>query len=538
MSSKSSVVVRLQRHKGQILSTPIYRYRRWIKTVVLLLIAGVIIWWCYLYNMVDDYMPNMFDDLSMMPGLNDIHTPSNINNIYPINIWQLNKQQFCSANMNDQRHIKLLNDIYRLQFSTTCDLNNKSNTYLIYQIEIHDGSGLGATLNSVAKYFLLSLHLNYTFLFNGQLDWTIDVDYCHNKIGFNCYLMPISNCDPITLLSQVNTTQYLDGSDIEHHSKNNHYSIIHITTHPGNRYRIEELLDMKLFPVDMNKIINKTYNMLYLEWYSIFVSFILRPSIPVRDIIDDKLRRSKPFPIVSWQTVSIPIRASDKCRNLKTKRNATYIPEAEVSTCWEAKEWVLLMNAIKYFTNSQIDTVILTSEDQEFLNDVIDMMQNETISKVDNWAIITNILDFSVGEGTASYRETKNIGKYSHGQSLDKDHIVSALASLLLQIHLESEYMVKMTSSSWTNLIWNLMAFMDCNHDEYFKLKNESKCISVYTPGYVEISNYTYVEFSRDIFEKIHDENLEPDLFYNKFKIHIGDQGWNRWCRRCLSPNC
>merc|ERR1739845_248432 len=93
--------------------------------------------------------------------------------------------------------------------------------------------------------------------------------------------------------------------------------------------------------------------------------------------------------------------------------------------------------------------------------------------------------DYSVGEGTTTFQKT--ISKFqinatfSHqqvGTSLWTDHIISAISSLVLQLHLDSEYLVFLHSSSWTNLMWRWKANLNCRiFDRSKHIIGDSKCI-------------------------------------------------------------
>ena len=196
------------------------------------------------------------------------------------------------------------------------------------------------------------------------------------------------------------------------------------------------------------------------------------------------------------------------------------------------------MNAIKYLTDGSISTVVLTSEDDVFLDKVVEAMSNETVSNVSEWNIIRNTEDFSVGEGTTTYRQTVKWWKQplqrEVGTSLETDHMVSALSSLIMQVHLEPEYIVYGDSSTWLKLMWKWLGLMDCNIDRTFHVSGSNQCIELSSPGYMRYYEIEqkFVRFSKLLLDRIHSEGLEPDLFEERFGINITEIGWNKWCEK------
>eukprot|EP01083_Nonionella_stella_P071426 191829_1 len=163
------------------------------------------------------------------------------------------------------------------------------------------------------------------------------------------------------------------------------------------------------------------------------------------------------------------------------------------------------MNSIKYF-NGAIDHVILTSEDSSFLQRVIDLMKDEEVSNVSDWSIIRNTEDFSVGEGTTSYKQTVKKFNVSLedglGSSLEKDHIVSALSSLMFQVHLEPEYIVYGDSSTWLKIMWRWLALMNCNIEPEWHKIDGNKCIELSSPGYLNPrSKNKFVKYTHEIWK-------------------------------------
>ena len=80
------------------------------------------------------------------------------------------------------------------------------------------------------------------------------------------------------------------------------------------------------------------------------------------------------------------------------------------------------MNAIEYLTDGTIGSVILTSEDDAFLDKVVEAMANRTVSNVSRWNVIRNSEDFSVGEGTTTYCDTQKVHVHFDGNLSDTAH--------------------------------------------------------------------------------------------------------------------
>ena len=218
-----------------------------------------------------------------------------------------------------------------------------------------------------------------------------------------------------------------------------------------------------------------------------------------------------------------------------TGKRYTHKPEID---CFSPTEHVLVMNAIEYLTDGTIDTVILTSEDDAFLDKVVEAMANRTVSNVSRWNVIRNSEDFSVGEGTTTYRQTVKWWKQpldrTVGTSLETDHMVSALSSLVMQVHLEPEYLVYGDSSSWLKLMWKWLSLMDCNIDRTFHVSGSNRCIELSSPGYMRLHRIQqkFVRFSQPLWDRIRSEGLEPDSFVKLFGINITKIGWEKWCEK------
>ena len=447
--------------------------------------------------------------------------------------WEdLNNQQFCSIHKSDPKHQKFLETIYDLQFTRSCNINEHK--FLIYDVNLENARGLGASLfGYFCRYLTVALQLNRTLLFHGQFDWTIGAEYCNNTNGMECYFLPLSHCDPRDILEQVSktdTTEYHEGKNPENCRFGTNgidteceYKVIYI-----NKRRTPKPMLQK----GISDFGVKNFRMKIFELESIMIGFFLRPQPNVKQIIYEKILNSvnksldgkeNIDDINASQYISMPIRASDKCRNIHNVTQKRYKHRPEI-TCFTPIEYMFMMNVLKIYSKMELKGVILTSEDNSFLEQVVYFMKNDNRSLVKHWNVILNTEDYSVGEGTTTYRRTKKLYNVSLddklGTSLGTDHIVSALSSLILQVHLETEYLLWLYESSWTELMWNWLAILNCNVMAERHKAEYNKCCKLLTSGYIHTRKHNRIELPPDIYQQVHDEQgLDEDEFHDKYGI-------------------
>eukprot|EP01084_Bolivina_argentea_P106005 189832_1 len=459
-------------------------------------------------------------------------TPSTtIQSLNPLSWQQLNDQQFCSIHKNTS-HQKLLQDIYKQQFNRDC--NDPSTKFIIYDIWLEKTRGLGASLYGyLCRYMTVALQTNRILLLHGTFDWTENKGYCKGKNAMECYFLPLSNCDSIDILAQTNTsdpTQFHQGKNPSNciFGDNDPYKNL---SHCQQRVILinARRTPKPLFQKPISIFAEQHWNMKIFEFESILVAFFMRPQQIISEIIDEKLQKSinkslngSIDDLDPSRYISMPIRASDKCKNIGTITQKHYTHKAETS-CFTPIEYVLLMNAMRYYSNTSLIGVILTSEDNEFVKQVVNIMRYDNRSNVSDWNVILNTEDYSVGEGTTTYKNTKRLYhaelNSEIGTSLYTDHIVSALSSLMLQLRLETEYLIWLYESSWTELMWNWLAILNCNVNKKKHIPNYNKCVKLLTSGYIHWRDHNKVEFAADIWEKIKKDNLTVTQFYNKFGL-------------------
>ncbi len=422
---------------------------------------------------------------------------------------------------------------------------------MIYQIEHEAKQGLGGSLQGQLKrYFTVAMKQKRVFLLTGQYDWAQGHSYCDGFDAMECFFLPISKCNPKDIISQVkDSNDYYEGkapdnctfgtNDKHGRLPKCEWRVIHIT----KKVRYYVMNNGDIFDWTKDK-----FGLGMMGFSALITQYFLRPKPEIRKIIYDKISKSIyksfngdiPNILHTGQIIAYPIRASDKCKAVTDITGKHYTHHAEAN-CFTPEEHIKVMNAFNYLTNYKQWTLILTSEDNKFLDMVIKLMYDTSISNVSNWRYIRNTEDFSVGEGTTTYKGTLRKFKDQKldertGSSLETDHIVSALSSLIFQVHLEPKYIVYGDSSTWLKLMWKFLNYMNCNiKPEYHRDVNDAKCVELCTPGYLKYYGdfpYKFVKFSHNLWQRIHNENLKPKRFEQEFGINITQYGWDRWCEK------
>lgn len=453
-----------------------------------------------------------------------------INKNIPSSWIELNNQQFCSIHPNTNQQ-SVIERIHSLQFTQNC--SHPLTKFLIYDIALEATRGLGASLYGwLVRYMVVAMQTNRILLWHGQFDWTQNVSYCANKNAMECYFMPLSHCNPMNILSTINrsdTTQYYEGNNPKHcvFGSNNRFN--NLSQCMERVIFINKKPQKPLLQRPISEFAQRNFRMKIFEFEAILVSFFLRPQPMVKHIIYKKINKSLYNSLHSQitafnasQYISLPIRASDKCKNIQTITHKQYTHMAEV-TCFTPFEYVKLMNVMREYSDNELRGVIITSEDALFVQDVINVMQYENVSNVSDWNIILNTEDFSVGEGTTTYKRTQI--KYNASlregvrTSLETDNIISAMSSLLLQLHFETEYLLWLYESSWTEMMWNWLAVLNCNVNKTKHVADKNKCVKLLNTGYIHKRKHNGVEFSEDIWKKLKRENVSEQEFYDKHGV-------------------
>ena len=219
----------------------------------------------------------------------------------------------------------------------------------------------------------------------------------------------------------------------------------------------------------METVINRMTNF-HVNWNNfraVFAGFFFRIRGPLRRSVLENVRESIRLSLKNskekygykgndwneyniFNTLSLPIRHSDKCSQNKNNPNA----EGE---CYYEKDYYNLIQTIKYFDNS-IDTVILTSEDAEVIDSIVKMIYSKDTKNY--WKIILNYKDKRPDMPIVYYARSKNV----NDSDVNSDPILGAMTSWLLQTN--GKYMAHTRSSNYLDIIWNVNKQLNC--DLYF----------------------------------------------------------------------
>ena len=219
-----------------------------------------------------------------------------------------------------------------------------------------------------------------------------------------------------------------------------------------------------------------------MQFKAVLQSFIFRLKPQVRNIImhkvrnafikslSDKVDSKVIYQFDPYKSVSFPIRASDKCHENKLGLNG----EME---CWSRSEIFLIIQSI-HVLNKNIDTLIFTSEDFDFVEKLIQCIkyqihcENTTEMKIfENyldfkWKIVINHDDTRPSIGNANFmifqdrKDPKFNFQDNIGIDLDHDVVVGAFSSMMLQMN--SKYLVYTKSSSWLDNVWTMASALNC----------------------------------------------------------------------------
>ena len=334
------------------------------------------------------------------------------------------------------------------------------------------------------KILYRAIYSNRTLILHGKWQWTGNLKYCMHKgtkkqiRGMNCYTMPTSNCKYDKLIKYF-------GIDSEYKGRlPTNCSIGDNRTLPLCKQRIitinkrQEGWGYFPEPSTMDKWLLYKFRINYNTFRAVSTSFFFRLNSKVRKIIYEKIRNAwinslrtvyngniNDITINPVNTISIPIRHSDKCK--------MHHKGGEME-CWTVKEYIGFLESVAFLSNNRIDTVIITSESTEFVNNLtmsIKEYDNKWNFSKHKWKrVIINKDDISSQIGASDYllnreryEEFLSYADDRLGTSLEFDPIVGALSSMLLQIS-NSKYIVFTKSSNWLDLIWSLSKHLNCEY--------------------------------------------------------------------------
>ena len=265
-------------------------------------------------------------------------------------------------------------------------------------------------------------------------------------------------------------------------------------------------------------------NVNYNAFRAVTTSFFLRLKSEVRSIVYLKVRDSWRSSLSDQgmnplDTVSLPIRASDKCR-----QNGV----GGEMECWTSSEYVAFLRTVSFLSKERINTVIITSESTEFVRN-LSLQIASNLSK--EWRVIVNREDVSSEIGASDYvqrREWRQDSDRRLATELKYDPIVGALSSMLLQLT-GSKYMAITKSSNWLDLMWALNKHLHCESIFWFE-SIEKECFEFNQWGLANKRVYAKsISYPPDLWEEIK-TNFKSD---RQFQLRFGVRPKTyRPCRR------
>lgn len=525
---------------------------------------------------------------------------------YPKSWIHLNEQLFCPIYYSQSLHPtqtiisnageRLLKYLYDSQFLSNCD--DPNHKFVIFDIGQTSGTGIGATFNGgILKYFARAIMSKRTFLINGKFKWSEGNEHCAEYIGMECYFLPPSNCNPNDILSKTDKSNVWRGDVPEHctlgdeSTKNKKWCterIIYSNKRSSGWSPKNSNLNQWFNSHFKHKNLSIFTN--FVQFKSVLQSFIFRLNPQVRNIVMQKVRNAftKSLNFIHfdpYKSISFPIRASDKCHENKMGLNG----EME---CWTKEEIFYIIQSI-HVLNKNIDTLIFTSEDFDFVDKLLQCIQHlkncENTTKMNifehyldfKWNIVINHDDTKPSIGNANFkvfkdRKDENFNFQNDiGIDLEHDVVVGAFSSFMLQMN--SKYIVYTKSSSWLDNVWTMATGLNCesilwnqqlqlkfngfggnnnNIDQTVKNEFNRLKLEYNRPWFLPQYNHKYKFFNRfcfelkqygtlnkktkwkhllyppDLWDKIHALDLKPDIFFALFGIQIYDNGWNHYCDR------
>eukprot|EP01084_Bolivina_argentea_P215675 366219_1 len=400
------------------------------------------------------------------------------------------------------KYNKLLNNIYSIQYNNSCDLNRKY--YILSLDKIGRRKGLMAFIDHVyTPPFSLSIFLNRTFIIHTNNDQQNPYFYlpqngrtiphlCENRTGRNCIFKSVSNCSQKQIFEIIKYSKkhnsYYAINDIENNSfckKESRTMIPKWFDKLTEDYMvIDQLEDCHLFwdrGPEMNRNIveimikNRNWNINYYQYTAIIWSILLRMQNNVQNIVYNQVKET--LIKYKWkskqQTISLPIRASDKCipSNIgsslywHSKLNWRWgnFPEME---CLQNIEWINIAKKIPILHRKDVNKLIITSED----NTVMDFMKNYSFNEY--FTPMFNDFDEIPNCG-----QIIDLKEKINDEFKSFNYVISMLSTLKLQMH--SNYYVIQKLSNWAHAIWLLSSCIHCNILPDPFIDNNRYCVSI-----------------------------------------------------------
>ena len=210
---------------------------------------------------------------------------------------------FCKIDTNNQfsdgMH-QFLRSLFQIQFNADCtSLDTK---FIIYNIALEAKTGFGSSItNGLKRILAVSMMLNRTLLLTGKHDWSYDLSYCTGYDAMECYFVPISNCNALDILSQINTsdpTEYHIGAVPKHCHFGNKIVDDHGDVLPECTERVIHLHTRRkhggilLLNREISQWIRRRFKLRMMPFEAVVAAFFSRPQPAVRAMIYRKIQKS------------------------------------------------------------------------------------------------------------------------------------------------------------------------------------------------------------------------------------------------------
>ena len=185
--------------------------------------------------------------------------------------------------------------------------------------------------------------------------------------------------------------------------------------------------------------------------------------------------------------------------------------------------------------------MILTSEDDDLLQNVEEMLRNDTLSSdhtasFTEWTVIRNVEDVNAGEGTMGYKRSDRALDPLLGTALKFDHTVNSMATVMLQLHLEPEYVQFWDQSSFSKFMWQWAQNLECTTDhEQRSRREERKCIELKSKGSHQnrrrVTDGIDIRFPGDLRQRLGElRQDDATSFFEHYGLSITGQSWDDRC--------
>ena len=479
--------------------TTLWRYR------YLLTVIGIIsFYFAVIY--IRDYLP-ISDHRTTIYYYNTLFDQSDQ---YKTTFSKWKSSLFCPLTNNDDitKYNKISKHIYDLQFgiNSSCQYMDTKKYFIFRESPL--GHGMFSVIdNHHLVQWTLALALNRKFLILNDNNYRFLpisngknlIFHCNGRTGRNCYFKPISNCNNQQIENILNNarihnsllninqhfckSKWLSFKSFQHFIKyTDNYNVILYDVETFKFICRAFEYKLKINKKFTNKHViekNKYGDITFHQFNALLVSILWRLQNNIKSKINDIVNKS--LVKYNWtdieNTLSLPIRASDKC----------YQNGGGEYWCISMEQQ---MNAIQRFkdkfNDTNIDTVIITSEDPNIIN------QYKRIKS--KYKFVFN--DFDILPNTGSQPEIRK------ELTTDKDYfnlMISVLSSMKLQMN--GKYFIVRHRSNWVHAIWKIANSFHCqlnnNNDNDNDNNHTRHCINFDIDGYEQPIDTTCLRTDR-----------------------------------------